>query len=174
MPQLRVSGLQLKGLLVSVRRWGCDGWGSEEVNSQGRYKLMSCFTCLMQCWLRRLCQGGEGGRTTAGPHLHFHIFKCVFVKMLCKSVAERCCGGPLCGAARFHVCLTCRMEVCWQNIFTSGSVSWNYRLSTQAADSLIFVPPDLKLSAKIKVFFWKQHLAEQPLIAFFEEQLGVR
>lgn len=66
---LGISGLQLKGPLVSGGRWGSGGGGSsEEVNSPRGYRPMSCFICKAQCWLSLLTASHvhEVDRTTAG------------------------------------------------------------------------------------------------------------
>lgn len=65
---LGISGLQLKGLLVSGGRWGSGGGSWEEVNSPRGYRPMSCFICKAQRWLSLLTASHvhEVDRTTAG------------------------------------------------------------------------------------------------------------
>lgn len=75
--QLGISGLQLKGPLVSGGRWGSGGGGSwEEVNSPRGYRPMSCFICKAQCWLSLLTASHvhEVDRTTAGSCAFFFFF----------------------------------------------------------------------------------------------------
>lgn len=84
---LGISGLQLKGLLVSEGRWGSGGGGSEEVNSPRGYRAMSCFICKAQCWLSLLTAShAHTDRTTAGSCAFQSLLREYFILVVWQNV----------------------------------------------------------------------------------------
>lgn len=118
---LGISGLQLKGPLVSGGRWGSGGGSSEEVNSPRGYRPMSCFICKAQCWLSLLTASHvhEVDRTTAGScafqWLLREYFHSLFMGVrqdvtICKSLLQSLILS--CSVVPFLVCQMLEFRFC--------------------------------------------------------------